>query len=108
MENPEEKTPQVHVGNRLKQYRIEENLKPVEVAKMLGVTRQHYAIFEKNAEMKFSMILKVCSTLGLPLSYFLVDSGYEHLSAESDEQIIEYRTKLMKVEKILKNLLDDL
>lgn len=102
----EKEEPQIHIGKRLKEYRIVENLRPADLARTLDVTRQHYAILEKNADMKFTLLINICSKLGLPLSYFLIDSGFEHLTADSDEQVIQYRTKLLKLERGLKELLD--
>ena len=96
----------LHIGDKLKQYRENKNLRASEMASKLGVSRQLYASMEDNSDIKFGKLLLICTELEIPLSFFLENSNYENLIGPETESM-EYSIKLSKLKKTLIKAIDD-
>lgn len=64
---------EIHIGDRLKQYRELKNIKAAEMARKLEMSRQYYSSYEAKPDIKLQRLLKFCQLLDVPFSFFLSD-----------------------------------
>ena len=89
-------------GDRLKQIRINKDLKQEDAAKMLGIDRSTYTNYENNARFPTKeTLIRIIAVLNISVDYLL--SGQELLNYIEDKEIELYKIPVIKTLSLKKD-----
>ncbi len=95
------------LGNHIKQLRKSKNLTAVQLATMVGITREHLSAVENNIKpISLSTLEKVCDVLGVTLTEFFADES--DLSPELSQLLRTAKTLTPEQLKMLNDFIESL
>ncbi len=87
----------MNIGQKIKVLRAEKGISQQKLADLINKTRTLVSHIEVTSKVNFYTLTEIANVLGVSVSHFTDESGYENIAKESKE---EYSTLSEKVKKL--------